>query len=50
MVGKDEFESYDEIYERYIVPCNVHMEAVTNNKKFSHESVEQMEKRLKEEK
>jgi transcription elongation factor SPT6 len=50
LLGKDEYESFDEIYERYIVPCNNHIETVTNNKKFSHESIEHMEKRLKEEK
>ena len=40
LLGKDEFESFDEIYERYIVPCNNHMEAAANNNKFSHESIE----------
>ena len=51
MLNREEFESFDEIYERYIVPCNNHMEAIANNKKFSaKETIEQVEKRLKEEK
>lgn len=50
VLGKDEFENFDEVYERYLVPCNNHMEAVTNNKKFSQENMDVMEKRLKEEK
>lgn len=50
LLGKDEYETFDEIYERYIVPCNNHMEAVANNKKFSSEKIEVVEKRLKDEK
>jgi transcription elongation factor SPT6 len=50
LVGKEEYESFDEIYERYIVPCNNHMEAAANNKKFVQERIEQVEKRLREEK
>lgn len=49
-MNREEYESFDEIYERYIAPCNNHMEAVQNNKKFSKESMEDNEKKLKEEK
>lgn len=44
------FESFDEIFERYIVPCNLLMEAVANNKKFINGTMEQLETRLKDEK
>ena len=49
IVGKEEYESFDEIYERYIVPCNNHMEAAANNKKFSSNKIEIVEKSLKDE-
>ncbi|CAK75280.1 unnamed protein product (macronuclear) [Paramecium tetraurelia] len=47
--GKN-YESFDEIYESYITPCNLHMEAVVNNKKFHHGSMEQLERKLREDK
>lgn len=49
MNGKN-YESFDEIYESYITPCNLHMEAVVNNKKFHHGSMEQLERKLREDK
>ena len=31
----NEYESFDEIFERYLAPCNALMESVANNKKFT---------------
>ena len=39
LMNKEEYDSFDEIYERYIVPCNSVMEAAANHKKFSHENL-----------
>jgi transcription elongation factor SPT6 len=50
IMNKDEYESFDEIFERYIAPCNNHMEAIANNKKFTKDRMEDNEKRLKDEK
>ena len=44
------YESFDEIYERYIVPCNLHMEAIVQNKKFLNGTMETLEAKLREEK
>ncbi|CAD8061008.1 unnamed protein product [Paramecium sonneborni] len=44
------YESFDEIYENYITPCNLHMEAVVNNKKFYNFKMDQLEKKLREDK
>ncbi|CAD8139509.1 unnamed protein product [Paramecium pentaurelia] len=37
------YESLDEIYENYITPCNLHMEAAVNNEKFYNCTMEQLE-------
>ena len=49
MNGKT-YESFDEIFENYITPCNLHMEAAANNKKFYNIKMDQLEKKLREDK
>lgn len=49
-MNREEYDSFDEIYERYIVPCNSVMEAAANHKKFSHDNIVTMEKKIREEK
>ncbi|CAK85170.1 unnamed protein product (macronuclear) [Paramecium tetraurelia] len=44
------YESFNEIFENYITPCNLHMEAAINNKKFYNMKMEQVEQKLKEDK
>ncbi|CAD8053042.1 unnamed protein product [Paramecium sonneborni] len=44
------YESFDEIFENYINQCNLHMEAVVNNKKFYNIKMDQLEKKLREDK
>ncbi|CAD8043009.1 unnamed protein product [Paramecium primaurelia] len=44
------YESFDEIFENYITPCNLHMEAAANNKKFYNIKMDQLEKKLREDK
>ena len=50
IMSNQKYDSFDEIYERYIAPCNNIMEAVANHKKFHKGSMEQLESQLKEEK
>ena len=49
-MSNQKYDSFDEIYERYIAPCNNIMEAVANHKKFYKGTMEQLESQLKEEK
>lgn len=50
ILNGNEYESFDEIFERYLAPCNALMESVGNNQKFTKHSMEELEKKLKEEK
>ncbi|EAR82689.2 zinc knuckle protein (macronuclear) [Tetrahymena thermophila SB210] len=44
---KESFDNFDEIIERYIIPCNNHMNSAKDNRKFSKKSIEEIEQELK---
>lgn len=42
------YDSFDDIFERYIAPCNARMESAANYKKFQTGSLEAIEKSLRD--
>lgn len=45
--NKDSFDNFDEVIERYIIPCNNHMNVVKDHRKFTRNTIEEIEKELK---
>jgi len=47
---REEFDNFDEVIERYIIPCNSHMNVIKDHRKFSRKPLEEIEKDLLKEK
>ncbi len=46
---REKFDNFDELIERYIIPCNTCMQSVMKHRKFLNKTVEEIEVLLKSE-